>query len=48
MKIEKKRFAGRSFNAVQVIPLMWRLKAIMKRDSANNYKKWNQCYEENR
>ncbi len=26
MKIVKKRFAGRSFNAVQVIPLMWRLK----------------------
>lgn len=26
MRMEKKRFAGRTFNAVQVIPMIWRLK----------------------
>ena len=26
MKITEKRFAGRNFNAVQVVPLLWRLK----------------------
>jgi hypothetical protein len=29
MRIVKRRFAGRSFNAVQVIPLMWRLKRFL-------------------
>jgi hypothetical protein len=29
MRIEKKRFAGRTFNAVQVVPFMWRLKRFL-------------------